>query len=102
MDIKSGQEARVFEVKESDKRKNTVRANVSTYEGKGQDDKSRYSGWNSYFVGDAYEKAKSLRDKDQIVLKRAKVENFFDKEKNRLYVNLTIFDFDMKDEKEEQ
>lgn len=102
MEIKSGQEARVFEVKESTKRKNTIRANVSTYEGKNQDEKARYSSWNSYFVGKAYEKAKTLYDKDQIILTNAKVENFYDKEKERLYVNLTVFDFEKFEKKEDR
>lgn len=99
MKIYEKQEARVFEIKESENRKNTYRANISTYEGKGQDDKNKYSSWNAYFVGDAYKKAKSLKDKDKIILTMAKIENSYNKEKEKLYINVTIFDFDIKDDK---
>lgn len=98
MKIDKKQEARVFELKKSDNRKSTMRANLSTYEGKTQDDKPKYSSWNAYFVGDAYEKAKDLQNKNKIILTEAKIENYYDKEKGRLYVNLTVFDFEIKEE----
>ena len=97
MEISKKQEARVFGIKEAENRKNTIWANISTYEGKTQDDKSKYSSWNTNFVGGAYEKAKMLQEKDVIILTKAKIENTYDKEKEKLYVNLTVFDFDMKE-----
>lgn len=98
MRISKNQEARVFSIKEAEHRKNTIRANISTYEGKTQDDKSKYSSWNTYFVGEAYEKAKELEDKDKIILTKAKVENNYDKSKEQLYLTLTVFDFEKKED----
>ena len=48
--------ATVFEPKKEDGRKDTVIANISTYEGKNQNDKARYCSWRTRFVGEAYEK----------------------------------------------
>lgn len=98
MEISKKQEARVFSIKEAENRKNTIWANVSTYEGKTQDEKYKYSSWNTSFVGGAYEKAKELQEKDAIILTKAKIENTYDKEKDKLYVNLTVFDFEKKED----
>ena len=54
MEITKKQEARVFGIKEAENRKNTIWANISTYEGKTQDGKSKYSSWNTNFVGGAF------------------------------------------------
>lgn len=98
MKISKNQEARVFSIKEAENRKNTIRANISTYEGKTQDDKAKYSSWNTYFVGEAYEKAKELEDKEKIILTKAKIENNYDKKKEQLYLTLTVFDFEKKED----
>lgn len=101
MKIMNDQLATVFEPKESENRKNTIAANISTYEGKDKDEKPIYSSWRGYFVGDAYEKAKSLKDKDRIVLTNSKIENNYNKEKEKLFVTLIIFDFERAPEKAE-
>lgn len=96
MNIEKGQKCRVFEVRENEHRKNTISANISTFEGKGSDgEKIIYSSWNANFVGAAYEKAKKLKNKDVILLMRAKADNNYDKKKERLYVNVTVFDFEL-------
>lgn len=100
MNISSKQEARVFDVKKAENRKNTVLARISTYEGKTKDEKAKYSSWNTSFVGDAYDKATELENKDKIILTNAKVENNYDKEKEKLYLNVTIFDFELLEEDE--
>ena len=100
MNISSKQEARVFDVKKAENRKNTVSARISTYEGKTKDEKAKYSSWNTSFVGDAYDKAIELENKDKIILTNTKVENNYDKEKEKLYLNVTIFDFELLEEDE--
>lgn len=96
MNIEKGQKCRVFEVRENEHRKNTISANISTFEGKGSDgEKIIYSSWNANFVGAAYDKAKKLKNKDVILLMRAKADNNYDKKKERLYVNVTVFDFEL-------
>ncbi len=95
MKLANDVKATVFELKKAENRKNTFLANISTFEGKDQDDNPKYSSWNTYFVGDAFDKASNLRDKDHIVITSGKIENTYDKEKKRLYVNVTVFDFEM-------
>lgn len=51
--------------------------------------------WKGRFVGTAFEKAKSLKDKDKIDILNGVIDNTYDKENKKLYVNLTIFDFAM-------
>lgn len=89
--------ATVFDVKKDEKRKNTVQANISTYEGEGPDEERRYSSWFTRFVGKAYEKALGLNDKDKIIIKSAKIENSYNKETEKLYVTVTVFDFKVDD-----
>lgn len=101
MKIGATQEARVFGVKEAENRKNTMWATISTYEGKAQDEKAKYASWNASFVGDAYTKAKILTEKSKIILTNAKIDNFYDKEKERLYVNVIVFDFETEAEDKE-
>lgn len=98
MDIVNVQQATVFQPQEAEKRKNTWMANLSTFEGY-KDGKNVYCSWRTFFVSDAYEKAKSLKNKDRIILTDAKIENNYDKEKEKLYVTLTVFDFEMAPEK---
>lgn len=94
MDISSTQKAKVFEIKLNDKRKNTYSGNVSTFEGKDENNKSKFCTWHANFVGDAFDKAGALKDKDDIVLTRAKLDNYSNKETKVFYVNVTVFDFE--------
>jgi hypothetical protein len=93
------QSAMVFEAKESEKIKNTVTANLSTSRKVKNEDgeKYEYMSWNARFVGNAFEKAKELKDKDVITIKEAAIENRYDKENTKLYVNVIVFDFEMKE-----
>ena len=94
---------RVFDMDLPEYRKNTVVANISSFEGRDQDDNPRYSTWRAFFVGDAYKKALKLENKDKgflIKLKNAKVENNYNKDKDKLFLTVTIFDFEIEDEDE--
>lgn len=77
------------------KRKNTVECTISTLESSKNEDQKRYSSWKAYFVGNAFEKAQDLKDRDFIEIKSGKVENNYDKGKEKLWVKVTIFDFDL-------
>lgn len=48
-----------------------------------------------YFVGNAYEKAKSLEDKQRVVLNKMRIRNRYVKEKGKNYVSITVFDFEL-------
>ena len=93
------QTAMVFEAKESEKIKNTVTANLSTSRKVKNEDgeKYEYMSWNARFVGTAFEKAKELKDKDIITIKEAAIENRYDKENSKLYVNVIVFNFELKE-----
>lgn len=56
------------------------------------------SNWFATFVGQAKEKAESLSKGDVIEITNGGVENIFSKEKEREYLNVVIFDFEMQDE----
>lgn len=86
--------ATVFEPRISNKMKNTVLADIYTYEGNDQDGNPKFSSWNCKFVGSGFELAKTLKDRNKIVIKKGKVENVYNKEQEKLYVNVTVFDFD--------
>lgn len=51
--------------------------------------------WSGKFVAGAFDKAKGLKDFDKIDIKKGSITNKYDKENKRLYVDVTIFDFDM-------
>ena len=57
--------------------------------------KYKNSGWRATFVGDAAKKFKELgiKEKDMIELLNAEIENEYVKEKERNYVNLTVYNF---------
>ncbi|MGF6376722.1 hypothetical protein M2140_001800 [Clostridiales Family XIII bacterium PM5-7] len=95
MELKSGNVGRIYQLKDSEYRKNTVSGFFSTREGLNTDGTKKYSSWNTYFVGKAYEKALELSEGDYIKLLEAKVENYYAKEKETLYVNVTVFDFEL-------
>ena len=88
----------VWDVKEAEKVKNTMEANVSTSKmiKNGESEERRYMSWSTKFVGKAYEPAKELGDKDVIKIKEAGIENYYSKENEKLYVTLVIFDFEKK------
>lgn len=92
---------KVFNPEKVDYRKNTVKAIVSTYEGKNQNGERLYSNWRAFFVGDAYKKALTLKSNEKITLLKAKVDNFYSKEEDTNYVSLTVFDFEKENEIEE-
>ena len=49
-------------------------------------------------MGDAYEKALGLTDKDRIVITSGKIENFYNKEKEKNYTIVTVFEFEEDEE----
>ncbi|MDY2960026.1 MAG: hypothetical protein SOR72_04430 [Hornefia sp.] len=93
MKIQCGERGTVFNLEVNQRRKNTITGNVSTYEGKNQNNKAVYSSWQANFVGKAFEAAKELTNKDKIVILSANLTNSYSREKNRDYTTLTIFEF---------
>lgn len=78
-----------------------VKASLST-SSKNQDGTYKYSNWNATFLGEtAFEKAKTLKDKDRIKVTSGKIDiDEVEKEgkKNR-YTNLLIFNFEILESK---
>ena len=98
MNIEKGTKAMVFQAKKGENRKRTVIADIRSYEGRDQDDKPRYASWRARFVGEAYEDALGLEDKDRIIIQSGIVDNVYNKEKEKLYVTVTIFRFENDEE----
>ena len=98
MNIEKGTKAMVFQAKKDENRKRTVIADIRTYEGKDQDDKPRYASWRARFVGEAYEDALDLEGKDRIIIQSSIVDNVYNKEKEKLYVTVTLFRFENDEE----
>jgi len=55
------------------------------------------SSWNIRFVGNCVDMAKTLQRNDKIKITNGYVENTFDKEANKLWINVTVFDFEFED-----
>lgn len=70
-----------------------VKCTLSTSK-KDSDGKYTNMYWNARIVGKAYESAKELKDKDKINILSGVVENKYDKENSKLYLNVTIFEFE--------
>lgn len=99
MNLANDVKGRVFDPVVSEKRKNTVMANFSTFEGKDKEGNPKYNSWTIYFVGKSYNAAKELQSKDQVRLLNAKVETSYNKETEKTYVWITAFSFEKMDEK---
>ena len=84
----------VFNVEVEEKR---VKANYGTGD-KQQDGTYRNSYWNTVFIGAAFDKAKTLKDKDRIHITKAKLTNEAytpkDSDKKRMWLQLTVFEFE--------
>ncbi|MEG2110060.1 MAG: hypothetical protein RRY19_09765 [Clostridium sp.] len=85
----TGKYVSVFDVVEKEK---FVAANITTSK-KNQDNTYTNMYWKARFVGEAKTKALELKDKDKIEIKNGVIENQYDKEKNKLWVTVTIFEF---------
>lgn len=72
----------------STSKKNTSREGDISYEN---------MSWKGRFVGDAFEPSKALRDGDKIDIVRGMITNKYDKEKKKLYVDVTIFEYALSD-----
>ncbi len=56
------------------------------------------SNWNVRFVGKCLEDAKRLAEGDKIVINNGVVENVWDKEKNRAWLNVLVFEFNWQEQ----
>lgn len=97
----TGKYVTVFQPRiELDKSERIVFANLSTSK-KNTDRNGHVSyenmAWYGRFVGDSFEPAKALRNEDKIDIIKAAIENRYDKEAHKLYVDVTIFEFVLSD-----
>ena len=79
-------------------------ATLSSYKKSVIDGKISYENmsWQGKFVAGAFEKAKLLKNFDKINILKGSIINKYDKNKNSLYVEVTIFDFVMSEMKNER
>lgn len=86
----TGKYVSVFEVEDKGK---YCTANLSTSK-KNNDNTYTNMYWKARFVGKAFDSAKKLKDKDKIEVTNGIIENNYDKEKEKLWVTVTIFEFE--------
>lgn len=55
-----------------------------------------YTNWTARFVGNAYELARKLVDKDRITVLQWSITKYYDKAKDKEYVTLNVYDFEFK------
>lgn len=79
--------AKVWKV---ERKENYIALNISTGD-KQQDGTYKNSSWNARLVGKA--KDIQVNEGDRIEIKSAKIENIYDKETNKNWLNIIIFDF---------
>jgi len=97
LNISNSKYVYVFDIKDKG---NYVLANLSTSK-KNPDGTYDHMYWKgARFVGNAFEPAKSLNDKDIIQINNGGVTNRYDKSENKLYVNVVVFDFEKMKEDE--
>lgn len=59
------------------------------------------SNWNVRFVGKCLGQAKELKEGDKIVVINGTVENVWDKVKEKAWVNVVVFEFELQEKNEE-
>ena len=79
--------AKVWKV---DKKEKYTSLQISTSD-KQQDGTYKNSGWNCRLVGKAKDIA--VNENDRIVITSAKIENIYDKENKKSWLNIIVFDF---------
>lgn len=57
--------------------------------------------WKAKMVGKAFEMAKEIKNGDKIDILKASIENTYDKEKQKAYFVVTIFEFEFSPKKSE-
>lgn len=97
MKIEKGQRAKLWEVIEVEG-KNSLRGILSTPEGEDVNGERKWSQWVCRFVGKAYEKCNTLEEiqgaGEWISLTSSKVECGYNKETNKGWTTVIIFDFE--------
>jgi len=81
--------AKVWKV---EKKENYTAFNISTSD-KQKDNTYKNSNWNCRAVGKA--KDIDVNANDRIIITQAKIENIYDKEKNKSWLNIIVFDFEV-------
>jgi len=75
-----------------DKKEKYTALNISTGD-KQQDGGYKNSSWNCRLVGQAHDV--EVSEGDRIVINSAKIENIYDKEKKKNWLNIIVFDLDV-------
>lgn len=94
MQIKPYTRGKVFSVREVKKCINCITADFSLYERR-EEDKVIYSRWKINFVGNAYNLAKKLKERDNIILLQAKIEKLYNKNINEMFIFITCYEFEI-------
>ena len=91
--ISKGKESKIYaKVWKVDKKENYTALNISTSD-KQQDGTYKNSSWNARLVGKA--KDVQVNEGDRITITSAKIENIYNKEQKRSWLNIIVFDLEV-------
>lgn len=79
-----------------------VQAKLGTSRKDRRDDTYINSGWMARFVGDCVGLAKTLTKGDKITITKGTIESVYDKEKQKTWTTLTVFEFEVDGQKQSQ
>lgn len=86
----------VFDPKTNERGGNTVFGRISErVKKKDADGEAEYETWNAVFCGKCFEKAKQLKDRDKINIKKWCARNHYVPEKKRSYPQILVYDFEL-------
>lgn len=95
MGFRKGAYASVWSAEQGKGNFTKVRLSISRKNSEGQYEQE-FAGFCT-FIGQAHAKAARLKERDRIALGDVDVSTFYDKEKQREYINFKVFDFEMAD-----
>lgn len=94
--------ATVWEVRPGKSKRSTlVRVSTSRKERGSDEWETDFTGWIK-FLGNAGEKALSLKQKDRIITKRVEVQTRYDKEAGKEWIDYIVWDFGFPEDKEKK
>lgn len=91
--------AKIWEVEDKGK---YIQAKVSSSRKDKRDDTWVNSNWFVRFVGKCTDQARVLSKGDRVIITNGTVESVYDKEKQRVYTNVTVFEFEQEGQQEPQ
>src|SRR5665648_52670 len=91
--------AKIWEVEDKG---NYIKAKIGTSRKDKRNDTYINSNWFAVFLGKCADQAKGLQKGDKIIIANGTVESVYDKEKQRAYTNVVVFEFEQEQQQAPQ